>query len=168
MNANVLDALEQSRLVVLETDFGRDQADRGRHFFRLRQSLGRARHFRRVEFTECCAAGAHADTDADAADFLFERDDGIAVAIDERSTKLREQDGGADRRMTCERKLAARRENANTRRVPRTAGVKTKTVSERLNSRAIVCMSLLLSLSASSTTASGLPPNARSVKTSRT
>src|SRR5579883_159676 len=45
-------------------------------------------------------------------------------------------------------------------------GAKTKTVSERLNSRAIACMRLSSSPSQSSTTASGLPASAASAKTS--
>jgi len=46
-------------------------------------------------------------------------------------------------------------------------GFSTNTVSERLNSRAIVCMRRASSPSASSTTASGLPPKRLSVNTSR-
>ena len=46
-------------------------------------------------------------------------------------------------------------------------GGSTNTVSDRLNSRAIACMASSASPSASSTTASGLPANGRSVKTSR-
>jgi hypothetical protein len=48
------------------------------------------------------------------------------------------------------------------------SGLSTNTVSDRLNSRAIFCMRAPSSPSASSTTASGLPPKRSSVKTSST
>src|SRR5215471_1995261 len=45
-------------------------------------------------------------------------------------------------------------------------GGSTKVVSARLNSPAMACICALVSAAASGTTASGLPPNLRSVKTS--
>jgi len=46
------------------------------------------------------------------------------------------------------------------------SGGSTKVVSDRLNSRVMVCMSAVDRPRASMTTASGLPANRRSVKTS--
>src|SRR5262249_27199051 len=48
----------------------------------------------------------------------------------------------------------------------RSCGGSTKVVSARLNSPAIACICVPVSAAASGTTASGLPPNLRSVKTS--
>ena len=80
--------------------------------------------------------------------------------------RARQHKGGADAGVAGERQLGLRRENADLRGVRGSLGGSTNVVSARLNSAAIACMRSVERPSALVTTASGLPPNCRSVKTS--
>jgi len=99
------------RLVVLEGHFAGDEADGGGKFVLFAERLWVARNFGRVEFGKGGRASPQPDADADRTDFLFERDDGVALAIDHRHAQFRQQRRGAEGRMTGKRNFADRRED---------------------------------------------------------
>ena len=82
------------------------------------------------------------------------------------AVEVREQHGGANRRVPGERQLPRRRENAQPCAMLRLVGGNTNTVSGRLYSRATLCIAAVSRPPNSKTTASGLPAKRLVVKTS--
>ena len=88
------------------------------------------------------------------------------VGLGGRAVEMTQQDCRADGRMTGERQLATGSEDPERGAMRRIGRRKTNTVSDRLNSRAMLPIVATSSPSDASTTASGLPVNRVLVKTS--